>query len=273
MKSWQRRFPPYDGTEPYLYFAFTESDSGRVWRIMRILLERGCRIWYSTGHSGSSQELLRRQERAGNAALTVLYLSNAACSDSYLKNSVLVNQEAGRKISCLDPDGDDRRLRMGLHESVQHIPVFEFKSGSDIESVIIHADGFLQDILGEPVKTRGGLAERLSVVLSLLALILTVTAVIGYFFFYHSEPELADEVHFADPIIAASVRTAAAGGIITEDLVSQVSFLYLDGIPESWDDLHLLPSLERIRIPQQALLEGGSLPEGDYIIELGGGTP
>ena len=273
MKRWQRRFPPYDGTEPYLYFAFTESDSGRVWKIMRILLERGCRIWYSTGHSGSSQELLRRQERAGNAAFTVLYLTDAACFDSDLKNNVLVNQEAGRNIICLDPDGDDRRLKMGLHESVQHVPVYEFKSGSDIESAIIHADGFSQDILGEAVKTPGDLVARLSVVMSVLALILAVTAVIWYSFFYRTGTEPADEVHFADPVIAASVRAEADGGVITEDLVSQVSFLSLDGIPENWDDLGLLPSLERIRIPQQALLEGGSLPEGDYIIELGGGMP
>ena len=73
--------------------------------------------------------------------------------------------------------------------------------------------------------------------------------------------------------VAASVRAEADGRVITEVLVSQISFLYLDGFPESWDDLDLFPSLERIRIPQQALLDGGSLPEGDYIIELGGGLP
>ena len=42
-------------------------------------------------------------------------------------------------------------------------------------------------------------------------------------------------------------------------------------MPESWDDLALLPALERIELPQQALLEGGALPEGDYVIELSGG--
>ena len=47
----------------------------------------------------------------------------------------------------------------------------------------------------------------------------------------------------------------------------------LSGMPESWDDLALLPSLEEIRIPQEALLGGEPLPEGEYTIILtGGGT-
>lgn len=70
MKNWQKRYPPYEGSEPYLYFAFAEADSAKAWQIMRILLERGCRVWYGSGPSGNADELLRRQERAEGADLT-----------------------------------------------------------------------------------------------------------------------------------------------------------------------------------------------------------
>ena len=42
-------------------------------------------------------------------------------------------------------------------------------------------------------------------------------------------------------------------------------------LPESWEELSLLPALERIGIPQQALTGDAALPEGDYVIELIGG--
>ena len=41
--------------------------------------------------------------------------------------------------------------------------------------------------------------------------------------------------------------------------------------PESWEELALLPALERIGIAQQALTGDAALPEGDYVIELIGG--
>ena len=56
-----KQFPPYEGNEPYLFFAFAEQDSGKVWKQMRPLLARGCRIWYSSGPAGSASEVLRRR--------------------------------------------------------------------------------------------------------------------------------------------------------------------------------------------------------------------
>ena len=41
--------------------------------------------------------------------------------------------------------------------------------------------------------------------------------------------------------------------------------------PENWEDLAQLPGLERIIIPQQYVLDGCPLPEGNYTIELSGG--
>jgi SNF2 family DNA or RNA helicase len=58
---------------------------------------------------------------------------------------------------------------------------------------------------------------------------------------------------------------------ISQLLANELTELRLDAMPESWDDLSSLPALERIEIPQQALVDGGELPEGDYTIELSGG--
>ena len=118
MKNWWKRFPPYEGEEPYLYFAFADADARRVWPVLRLLLERGCRVWYSTGSAGSAEEVLYRQVRSGGAQLTLLYLTDAVCADGDTKSNLLVNQKQDRPILCLDPDGADRRLAMGLREDI-----------------------------------------------------------------------------------------------------------------------------------------------------------
>ena len=272
MKSWQKSNPPYEGDEPYLYFAFAEADSKKAWKILRMLLARGCRVWYSIGPAGSSEELLRRQARSGAAALTVLYLTDAACADKDTKSNVLVNQKFDRPILCLDPDGTDRRLSMGLREYVPHIPVFQGQSDKEIESAIIHADGFSQDVLGEPVTVHGGgVLGKLSAALCILALLLAVTAFAGYRYLYWFQPEITDEVTFSDPVILSAVRDAARGGVITEELTSQITFLRLDGMPESWGDLELLPALERVELPQQTLTGRAELPPEGLTVELSGG--
>ena len=146
MRNWMKQHPPYEGEQPYLYLAFADTDRGRVWKIMKLLLERGCRVWYCCGLPGDAAEVRRRQERSGGAALTVLYLTDAAAADRDTKSNVLVNQKFDRPILCLDPDGTDRRLSMGLHETVPHIPLYTLTDSADMENAIIHADGFSQEI-------------------------------------------------------------------------------------------------------------------------------
>ena len=272
MKNWHKHFPPYEGKEPYLYFAFASADEKKVWKILRPLLERGCRVWYSFGPAGGADELLHDQERSSGAALTLLYLTDAACADKDTKSNVLVNQKYGRQILCLDPDGTDRRLRMGLREDVRHIPLYRLSGSGEIEDAIIHAEGFSQDIIGEPVKIAAGSAlGRISAVLCALAILLAALAFAGIRYFHWFTPAFLDEVALNDPVIVSAVRKAARGGSITEELANELTELRLDAMPESWDDLSSLPSLERIEIPQQALADGGELPEGDYTIELSGG--
>ena len=274
MKNWQKKIPPYEGDEPYLYFAFAEADSRKVWSILRPLLERGCRVWYSHGPSGSAGELRHRQARSSGAALTILYLTDAACSDKDTKSSLLANQNAGRPLLCLDPDGKDRRLSMGLHESIPHVPLYLLAGEREIEHAILHAEGFSQEILGEPLKIHeNSILRAMSLLFCVLALLLGAVSFAGYRYLNWFQPSVQDEVEFIDPVIQTAVRAAVQGKAITKEYLSEIIFLRLESAPESWDDLSMLPSLKRIVLPQQALLNGEGLPAGDYIIELSGGGP
>ena len=125
---WMKQIPPYEGDQPYLYLAFAEEDSGRVWKLLQPLLARGCRVWYCVGPAGSAEELLYRQERCEKAGLTVVYLTDALCVDRDSKSAVLVNQKYNRPILCLDPDEKDRRLDMNLRETVPHVSLYQLPS-------------------------------------------------------------------------------------------------------------------------------------------------
>ena len=262
--------PPYEGTEPYIYFAFAEADRARVWRLMRPLLRRGCRIWYCLGAAGSAEALLHRQERAAGAALTLLYLSDAACEDRDTKGFVLVNQKYHRPILCLDPDESDRRLSMNLREDVPHLPIHRYAGDAARENAIIHAEGFSQEMLGEPVRVGGNWLGRLAVLFCVLALLLGGVAFVGVTRLHWFQPEIADAVSFRDPVIEEAAREAALGAPLTEESLAAIRRLRLSAAPESWDDLALLPALEALELPQQALLDGVETPEG-YRIELSGG--
>lgn len=272
MKHWQKRVAPCDDDRPYIYLAFAEADGAKVWKLMRLLLVRGCRVWYSYGPAGNAVELRRRQERSGGAALTVLYLTDAACADKDTKSNILVNQKLGRPILCLDPDGTDRRLAMGLREDIEHIPLYQMKDATEIENAIIHAEGFSQDVIGPPMAIAGGgLIKRLTLLFCALALVLGAVGFAGYRYLNWFRPAPQDEIQISDPVILSAVRETVLGGVITESAAAAITSLRLDALPESWDELSLLPSLERIELPQQALLGDEALPDGGYIIELNGG--
>ena len=273
MKNWQSKVPPYTGDEPYLYFAFAEADSAKVWNIMRPLLARGCRIWYMCGNAGTGEAMLARQACAGGAALTLLYLTDAACADPDTKSFVLVNQKFGRPIIALDPDGVDRRLKFGLREDTPHVPLYKYRTDEEKESAIIHAEGFSQDIIGTPITVSGGsLIGNLSKAFCLVAVLLAIISVVGLKFFQKPQPEVevTDEVTFSDPVILEAVREEADGGVITEELVSDITILHLSDVPENWDELSMFPSLEMIELPQEAVMQAEDLPDG-YTIALSRG--
>lgn len=266
MKSWQKKYPPYEGAEPYLYFAFADADAARVWPLLRLLLTRGCRVWYAAGRASGAEELVRRQKRAAGAALTLVWLTDAAREDADLKSALLTNQSAGRPILCLDADRGDSGLSMGLYESVPHLRADSSVRPASLEAELVRAPGFTQEILGEPqtVRDRGWIGKLVAALLILAALLLT-----GAFLFLRARRP-ADTLTVQDPVLREAVRAAVGGGIITEENARDVTVLRLEKLPGGWEELSLLPALEKIELTQSAAL-AGPLPDGDYTLVLKGG--
>lgn len=273
MKDWRKQAAPYEGEEPYLYLAFADADAGRIGDLVRLLKKRGLRIWYSTGPAGSADELLRRQQRALGAEMTVVYLTDAMTRDQDGKASILVNQKNGRKILCIDRDASDRALTMGLHENVPHLAAWKYAKTEDLEEALIRSDGFTQEMFGEPVLLKkSGLTGGLTAALCAFALLLVLGSVLGLTVFHWFRPAAPqDEVEFADETIRNAVRAAAGGAVLTEENTAAVEELRLDSLPESWEDLEKLPGLTRLALPQEAVLEAENLPDGNFVLVLTGG--
>lgn len=268
MQSWQRKYPPYEGTEPYLYLVFADADARNIWPVMRTLLKRGCRVWYCTGPAGNSRELLHRQERSAGAAWTLLYLTDALAADKESKSRVMVNQMEHKPVTCLDTDGINRYLAMDLREETPGIALHRCKNDAQLEAALIRAEGFTQEIIGKPVKIRSNWMGKLAGTLCLLALLL-----LGFGVFYSLQgPSYEDTVVFSDPVIREAARAAAGGGALTQDSLQDIQVLHLTGIPENWDDLHLLPDLQQIEISQEAAVRAEGLPLDAYRIVLYGGA-
>lgn len=262
MKNWQKKYPPYSGGEPYLYFAFADRDSSKVWKIMRILLERGIRVWYGSDTAESGEELKRNQYMAAGAEATLLFLSDEAVLNKNLKSLILANQNAKMPVVALNPDGKDRRLAMNLKETVTQIVLSDFSGRSELADAIIHTEGVTQSVIGEPVKVRRQWA--LPALMCLLSAALAALAVR-----YAPRVVPQDTVSFSDPVIEAAVRNAA-GELLTEETIAGVTELCFDELPGDWSGLELLPNLEIICLDQNAALLAESFPEG-YLITLSGG--
>ena len=70
---------------------------------------------------------------------------------------------------------------MGLAETVPHIPLYKLRSSEELEEALLHAEGFSQDLLGEPVKiaNEGTIYRKLTAVFSALAIILLIFLLLG----------------------------------------------------------------------------------------------
>lgn len=268
MKSWQKKYPPYEGTEPYLYLAFSDADARKVWPVLKVLLERGCRVWYCTGPAGNSQELLHRQERAAGAVWTLLYLSDAMAADKESKSRVMVNQKTQKPITCLDSDGVNRYLAMDIRESTPSIPLYRCKKAEDLDAELIRSEGYSQAFVGTPVKLKDPWLGRLTGLFVLLTLLLAGVC----FFLFRQAPVYADTVTFEDPVIREAVRAAAGGGELHPESLQNVRVIRLTEVPENWGDLAMLPDLEQIEIAQEKAVQTEKLPVDTYRIVLYGGA-
>lgn len=235
---------------------------------MKVLLSRGCRVWYCTGAAGNSRELLRRQARASGAELTLLFLTDALEADKDSKTRIMVNQKNHKALLCLDTDGKNHNLAMDIHESTPSLPLYRLKGEEALEAALIRAEGFTQDVLGEAVTISSGWIGKLTAIFCLLTAALMVMGVL----YFQKAQTYDDSISFADPVIREAARAAAGGGALTEETAAGIQTIRLEELPETWEDLALLEQLQSIELPQSAVLEAQQLPEGDYRIVLYGGA-
>ena len=66
----EKRFPPYQGREPYLYFCFSAADRKRVRPLLERMYARGTRVWYSIGKPRDLAERREREARMTGASIS-----------------------------------------------------------------------------------------------------------------------------------------------------------------------------------------------------------
>ena len=287
MKAIEKQYPPYPGNDPYLFLCFS-MDSGRKARaFLDRLLVRGVRVWYDTGEVRTRAGREAGDSRMLSASLAVILLDEAFRSDSAAKSRLLACQRANIPIVCLNTDGGDSGLSIGLYAGAEEI---RFSRGADAEQLerrLIRSENFSRELIGDPRPAKSaGVRTAVTVMLVLSALLLAA----GLFQYFtrrpsavqdalskDASPEPADPVSFADETVRESVRSSLGGGLLTEERLLQVTVLRLAGdtLPADLSDLSSLPSLTTVQLSQSAAKEvPGRAELNGYTIELyGGGTP
>ena len=273
-------YPPYGGGEPYIHLCFSDRDERKVRPLLRRLLLRGCRVWYCVGQSRDRATQTARSRRMLGAGLTVLYLTEAVRQDTELKNQLLVCQREKQPILVLNTDGGDSGLSLGLTGA--DAAAMPGDSPSEIVNAIFHSPRFSQLFLGDPLPVYDRLwLRRISVLLVVLTLLMAAGA--GVYRYLNppevppQEEEIAvepeDEVIIENKALQQAVRAAVGGGPITKEALSQVEVLYLSKLPETVEELSVLPRLATLILSQEAAKGAPELPElyERYTLTVAGG--
>lgn len=266
MKKMLRRFPPYNGAEPYIYFAFCESDAKKVRPLLALLYKRGCRVWYSSAAGASD---LARQEqmtrRRLGASLVLVYMSRAAIRDEDgVKSNAGFCQSRGCRLIILDETGADG-LSTGLPDGTVFLPVSRKMSAEELEAKLIRTEGFSQELLGEARSIGLPLRKKLAILLSALAIsAVSLSYLLGLF-----TPK--DSVTICDPVILAAAHEVFPGAL-DEAALEQIRTLHLASAPESFAELALFPALQRLEVPADCVEQAAALLDSaSYEIVLYGG--
>lgn len=272
-KKLTKRYPAYQGGEPYVFFCFSDADAGRVRPLIERMYARGTRVWYSVGRPRDLNERRERELRMKGAALAVVYLSSAAREDLNFKNAGLYCQVSGVPILCIDAEEGVSRLAFGFNEDVPHIKKGDYRSASALEEALVRSEGFSQELIGEdriiPMPPIIRFAVALAVVSALaLALVMLGGRVFGWF-----TPDIRsdDTVVIEDDSLRMAVRSARGGAPITEENIGTVETLRLKELPEDGEELEALVSLTRVEIPQELAPDALWLLDEGYTVVLYGG--
>ena len=271
-----KQYPPYMGNEPYLHLCFSEADGGHVRPLLRKLYSRGVRVWYDCSEKADREAIAFRTNRMRNAALTVDFLTDLFRHDHKAKNSLLICQRSGHPLFCLNTDGKDSGLSIGLYPNTPEYICSSSDRAAEYEAEILRTDGFSQTLIGHPQKvpadglriaswTMGGLA-----LLLLIGICLWFTVSKAYI-----PPVEEDSVTFQNETLREAVRASLGGGALSEERLEAITTLTLPGdvLPADFEDLKLLPALKRIELTQSAASGLPSHPElYSYTLVLIGGT-
>ena len=286
MTAIEKLYPPYEGNDPYLFLCFSMESGRKARALLGRLFSRGVRVWYA-----AKEERTRAGREAGDfrmlsASLAVILLDDALRSDPAAKSRLLACQRANIPIVCLNTDGGDSGLSIGLHATAEEIRFSRGENAEQLEQKLIRSENFSRDLIGEPHPAkRTGLRAAVTVTLALSALLLAL----GLFRYFtraqaasgapgapaSSEP--LDSVSFLDETVREAVRSSLGGGRITKERLEDVTVLRLAGdtLPSDLSDLSSLPSLTTVQLSQGAAKEvPGRTELSGYTIELyGGETP
>lgn len=278
----EKNYPPYQGNESYLHLCFAEASGKKVLALLRCLRQRGIRVWYGTEVAADRGMREAMNVRMLGASLTAVYLDEEFRNDPAAKSRLLACQREGQHIVCLNTDDGDSGLSIGLHADAAEIRLGRKASAEDMERALLHAEGFSQELIGEPEKQKDSRLKILTIVIAAAAAVLLVTG--GLWFLRHKAdtpleeipvPTPADTVTIEDETVREAIRNAIGGGFLTEESLQSVTLLHLEGntLPDDLSALSLLPSLETVEISQSAAVNVAEHPElSDYTVELYGGA-
>lgn len=279
MTALEKAYPPYNGTEPYLHLCFSNASGKKVRALLRILRRRGVRVFFDTGAAADRTARETINARMRDAALTVVYLDDAFRSDPAAKSRLLFCQRSGQHFVCLNTDGGDSGLSIGLHTDVTEIVLSRTDGAEEAERALLHAEGFSQELIGEPKPPE---QNRVKILTGVFATVTAALLIFGAIWYLQSREQRmqqtritdTDTVVFADETVREAVRDALGGGVLTEERLSGLTTLRLSGdtLPETLADLALLENLETVELSQTAANDAASYPElSDYTVELYGG--
>ncbi len=279
----EKHYLPYDGTEPYLHLCFSNASSKKVLALLRRLRQRGVRVFFETGAAADRDARSAANARMIGAAFTVVYLDDAFRNDPVAKSRLLFCQNNGQRIVCLNTDGGDSGLSIGLHTGADGIVLYRTDGTEAAERAILHTEGFSQELIGEPEKPK---RSRFRILTRVLIAATAVLLAAGAVFYVQTREKRAlqkqqreqetqtDAVSFADAAVREAVRDALGGGILTEDRLKTVRTLRLTGdtLPETLSDLAMLENLETVELSQSAAKDAVRHPElFAYTVVLYGG--
>lgn len=235
-----KNYLPYEGNEPYLYFAFCREDEPKVMPLLERLNRRGCRVWY-----GAGRDRAHRLERTTHAALVIVFMSAGAMADrDEIKSTALYCQSKGIPVLVIDVV-ENNDLSTGFSGGTVHTA---YRTDPERqEGELLRTGCITQEMIGDlPAQSRAPIWKAvLAVLLAAAVAALGSAWALGFF-----APK--DEVTFRDAALQEAVRRSA-GSPITNEGLETVSILHLTGVPETLEELEQLPNVERIEIPADAV--------------------